>query len=98
AMTNIHRHAAATEAGVRFNRTADKLDMQISDNGKGGLAVHGNGVSGMCERVRAIGGTLQIESPSRRGTRGLISVPLRSRRPGSMQNEFEQTGYVGSTV
>ena len=80
AVTNIHRHAAATEACVRFTRTAEKLDMQISDNGKGGLAAHGNGVSGMCERVRAIGGTLQIDSPPRRGTRLLISVPLRGQK------------------
>ena len=80
AMTNIHRHAAATEAGVRFVRTEEKLDMQISDNGKGGLVAHGNGMSGMCERVRAIGGSLQVDSPARRGTRVLISVPLRAQK------------------
>jgi two-component system sensor histidine kinase DesK len=97
AMTNIHRHAAATEAGVRFDRTTDKLDMQISDNGRGGLAIHGNGVSGMCERVRAIGGSLQIDSPARRGTRVLISVPLRSHPSGSRQN-VGQTGYAGSAA
>jgi two-component system sensor histidine kinase DesK len=80
AMTNIHRHAAATEAGVRFTRTAERLEMQISDNGKGGLVIHGNGMSGMCERVRAIGGNLQVDSPPRRGTRLLISVPLRGQK------------------
>jgi two-component system, NarL family, sensor histidine kinase DesK len=76
AVTNIHRHAAATEAYVRFVRTTEKIEMQISDNGKGGLSAHGNGVSGMCERVRAIGGSLQIDSPPRQGTRLLITVPL----------------------
>jgi len=80
AMTNIHRHADATEAGVRFVRTEEKLDMQISDNGKGALVAHGNGMSGMCERVRAIGGSLQVDSPPRRGTRLLISVPLRAQK------------------
>lgn len=78
ATTNIHRHADATEACVRFTHTADNLEMQIHDNGKGGLVAHGNGMSGMCERVRAIGGSLQIDSPSRRGTRLLINVPLRA--------------------
>lgn len=76
AVTNIHRHAAATEACVRFVRTTEKIEMQISDNGKGGLSAHGNGMSGMCERVRAIGGSLQVDSPLRHGTRLLISVPL----------------------
>jgi two-component system, NarL family, sensor histidine kinase DesK len=76
AVTNIHRHAAATEASVRFVRSAEKIEMQISDNGRGGLSVHGNGVSGMCERVRAVGGSMQIDSPPRRGTRLQISVPM----------------------
>lgn len=80
AVTNVHRHAEATEASVRFTHTTDKLDMQICDNGKGGLTEHGNGINGMCERVRAIGGSLQIESQPHRGTRLLISVPLRGQK------------------
>ena len=76
AVTNIHRHAAATEASVRFVRSVEKIEMQISDNGKGGLSAYGNGVNGMCERVRAIGGSMEIDSPPRRGTRLQISVPV----------------------
>jgi two-component system sensor histidine kinase DesK len=79
AITNVHRHAAAAEASVRFTHTTDRLDMQISDNGKGGLAEHGNGVTGIGERVRAIGGSLEIDSPPQHGTRLSISVPLRGR-------------------
>lgn len=97
AMTNIHRHAAATEASVRFTRTPEQLDMQISDNGKGGLVAHGNGVSGMCERVRALGGSLQIDSPPRRGTRVLISVPLRATARGSVDGSV-RNGYAGSAA
>jgi two-component system, NarL family, sensor histidine kinase DesK len=80
ATTNIHRHAAASEASVRFTKTSEKLDMQISDNGRGGLVAHGNGVNGMHERVRALGGNLHIDSPPHRGTRLLISIPLRAQR------------------
>lgn len=50
--------------------------MQICDDGRGGLAAHGNGVGGMRERVRALGGALQIDSPARRGTAIAVSVPL----------------------
>lgn len=98
AMTNIHRHAAATEASVRFARTEEKLDMQISDNGKGGLALHGNGMSGMCERMRAIGGSLQVDSPPRRGTRLLISVPLRQPRERMPLETLAQDDLAGSAA
>lgn len=98
AMTNIHRHAAATEASVRFTRTEEKLDMQISDNGKGGLVIHGNGMSGMCERMRAIGGSLQIESPPRRGTRLTISVPLRQPKDRMSVETIPQRDVVGSAA
>jgi two-component system, NarL family, sensor histidine kinase DesK len=84
AVTNIHRHAAATEASVRFVRSTEKIEMQISDNGRGGLSAHGNGVSGMCERVRAIGGSMQIDSPPRRGTRLQISVPMSQKMAASV--------------
>jgi len=98
AMTNIHRHADATEAGVRFTRTEESLDMQISDNGKGGLVIHGNGMSGMCERVRAIGGSLQIDSPSRRGTRLTINVPLRVKKAHVLPELSSQNDLAGSAA
>jgi two-component system, NarL family, sensor histidine kinase DesK len=81
AVTNIHRHAGATEACVRFESTAEKLTMQIGDNGRGGQSAEGNGINGMRERVRALGGTLAIESPHRHGTRLTVCVPLGVKRP-----------------
>jgi two-component system sensor histidine kinase DesK len=79
AVTNIHRHARATQARVAISIGEHEIDMQIGDNGRGGLAAHGNGVSGMRERVRALGGTLSIDSPPRRGTVLSIRVPLAAR-------------------
>ncbi len=76
AVTNIHRHARATEARIDISNAQGELRMRISDNGCGGLAAHGNGVSGMRERVRALGGTLAIDSPPRRGTALELRVPL----------------------
>ena len=76
AVTNIHRHARATAASVRFVHDKARFQMQISDNGCGGLAAHGNGVSGMRERVRTLGGSLEIDSPKRHGTSLRIEVPL----------------------
>jgi two-component system sensor histidine kinase DesK len=76
AVTNIHRHARASEARIDISSEQGELRMRISDNGCGGLAAHGNGVSGMRERVRALGGTLVIDSPPRKGTALELHVPL----------------------
>jgi two-component system sensor histidine kinase DesK len=80
AVTNIHRHARATTARVAISCDGERFHMRIGDNGRGGLAAHGNGISGMRERVRALGGTLAIDSPARRGTTLDIAVPLRATR------------------
>jgi two-component system sensor histidine kinase DesK len=50
--------------------------MQIKDNGRGGLARDGNGMTGMRERVRAMGGTLGVESPLAGGTQLRVLVPV----------------------
>lgn len=68
AVTNIHRHSRATEARVVITRNGQDFSMRITDNGCGGLAAHGNGVSGMRERVRQVGGRLAIDSPAKQGT------------------------------
>jgi two-component system sensor histidine kinase DesK len=93
AITNIHRHAAATEANVRFEMTPEKLDMQICDNGRGGQSAEGNGICGMRERVRALGGTLSIDSPLKHGTKLSISVPLGSKYKS--QQGVEPSPQVG---
>jgi two-component system, NarL family, sensor histidine kinase DesK len=54
----------------------------IVDNGKGGIALDGNGLSGMRERIAALGGTLGIDSPRGQGTRVLVRVPM---KPGQIQ-------------
>lgn len=76
AITNIHRHSRATEARVVITRNGQDFSMRITDNGCGGLAAHGNGVSGMRERVRQIGGRLAIESPAKQGTALAVDVAV----------------------
>jgi two-component system sensor histidine kinase DesK len=83
AITNIHRHSRATEACVTITRNGQDFSMRITDNGCGGLAAHGNGVSGMRERVSQIGGRLAIESPAKQGTQldiALAVIPQLSER------------------
>jgi two-component system sensor histidine kinase DesK len=76
AATNIARHAAASRARIEWILERARVSMQISDNGRGGIDSDGNGLSGMRERVRALGGTLTIESPQGQGTRLRVVVPV----------------------
>ena len=46
--------------------------MCVEDDGRGGVAADGNGLAGMRDRVRAMDGTLSIESPRGGGTRLLV--------------------------
>jgi two-component system sensor histidine kinase DesK len=83
AITNIHRHSRATEARVVITRNGQDFSMRITDNGCGGLAAHGNGVSGMRERVRQVGGKLAIDSPAKQGTVLEIAVAASQALQGS---------------
>jgi two-component system sensor histidine kinase DesK len=77
AATNIARHAGASQAQVGFAREGGSLRMRIVDDGRGGIDGEGNGLAGMRERVRALGGSLAIAS-TRGGTTLEIVVPLPS--------------------
>jgi len=76
AATNIARHAVASSARIEWVHERARVCMQISDNGRGGVASDGNGLSGMRERVRALGGTLTIDSPRGQGTCLKVVVPV----------------------
>lgn len=76
AVTNICRHAEAAQAQVEFTREDKAVQLRISDNGCGGVTVDGNGLSGMRDRIRALDGSLSVDSPRGGGTRLLVRVPL----------------------
>lgn len=80
ALTNINKHAQATHANVRVGMTADpsRLQIEVSDNGRGGahLPVHGNsGLTGLRDRVRAVRGSWEFSSPEGGPTELKVEVP-----------------------
>ncbi len=77
AATNIARHAEASRVRIEWVHEHARVCMQISDNGRGGIDGDGNGLSGMRERVRALGGTLTIDSPQGHGTclKAIVPAP-----------------------
>jgi len=66
ALTNIVKHAEATEVAVSLTyRDTDDLVVAVSDNGKGGAdPANGTGLIGLASRVEAIDGSLSISSPA----------------------------------
>jgi two-component system sensor histidine kinase DesK len=76
AVTNIVRHSAAQACRIRFLRSTRGYELEISDDGRGGSAPEGSGLSGMRERVESLGGTLQRDGSS--GTRLAIRIPVES--------------------
>jgi signal transduction histidine kinase len=66
ALTNVAKHACATEASVRIAQTDECLRIVVCDDGVGGAEVgEGLGLRGLADRVEALGGRLHIDSPPR---------------------------------
>ncbi|QIK80521.1 sensor histidine kinase [Lysobacter sp. HDW10] len=76
AMTNVHRHAGASRVQISLTREDGNAVLRISDNGRGEGIRAGNGLSGMQERIQAIGGRLEINAQRGHGTRLVAVVPI----------------------
>ena len=81
AVTNIQRHARAMRAHVHMAVKSGRLSLCIEDDGCGGAIEPGNGLSGMRERLAAIGADLRVESERGRGTKVIASMPLPALEP-----------------
>jgi PAS domain S-box-containing protein len=101
-VTNILRHSGSKTATIRLTRTAENIGLEIEDNGKGipseKLAEiraqrSGVGITGMRERVRHLGGTLDIES-IHGGTKVSVIIPVAADHKPEPQNLFQQDGVV----
>jgi two-component system sensor histidine kinase DesK len=74
AVTNIVRHSGARSAHLSIHATDTSCTLSISDDGRGGNAPFGSGLTGMRERVDVLGGRL-----TRNGTHGTtltVTLPL----------------------
>ncbi len=76
ALTNLTRHARATRASVSVVRQNGVLEVEVSDDGQGGAdPTHGTGLRGLADRLDAISGLLQVNSPRLGGTRVKATIP-----------------------
>jgi signal transduction histidine kinase len=83
-LTNIQRHSGSQQARVRMDRTLDFLTLEVSDIGRGlskGLETGkepleaGVGIPSMRERIKLIGGRLEINS-THQGTTVRVTIPV----------------------
>jgi signal transduction histidine kinase len=85
-VNNIMKHSGATQARVKVRRVDSEVMLEIRDNGKGldsvdGMEVShersGLGLLGIRERVKLLAGTFSIHSVPARGTKIIISIPIK---------------------
>ena len=77
ALTNVTRHARARAVTVRLTQRPDEggLTVEVTDDGVGGAAAAGNGITGMQERAAALGGTVEAGPRPGGGFRVLAHLP-----------------------
>jgi len=77
ALTNVAKHAQASEVSVSVELEGANLHLSIRDDGVGGAdSRKGSGLLGLIDRVEALGGTMRITSKSGSGTSLLATIPL----------------------
>jgi len=76
ALTNTQRHARANHATVCVVHAGTALELEVTDDGQGGAAAErGSGLSGLADRLMALGGRFEVISNDGRGTRILAMIP-----------------------
>jgi signal transduction histidine kinase len=100
-LTNVHLHSGASEANVKIEQNLDGVMIAVNDEGRGipegvldqtsRTRTVGIGITGMRERVKQLGGRLEIET-SRSGTRVKATIPNRHFRTATSA-AAAQTAY-----
>ena len=97
-LTNIHRHSGSPTASISISRTRRQVRLEVHDQGKGisvqkqrnsGSMKRGVGIQGMNERVRQLGGRLQINS-GKGGTSVVAILPTESASGDSFASAVER--------
>jgi signal transduction histidine kinase len=83
ALTNTVKHANAAHATVTVGVVDLSLSIEVRDDGVGGARVRsarvdgsGSGLAGLADRVGALGGWMDVESPPGRGTTVRAGIPV----------------------
>jgi signal transduction histidine kinase len=76
-LANVGKHAQATEATVAVTVVGDEVEVIVKDDGVGGADLTGgSGLQGLEDRVGALDGCVDIDSPAGGGTTVMATIPL----------------------
>jgi len=76
-LANVAKYAAASRAAISVTPGAGTIVIVVSDDGPGGADPgKGSGLTGLADRVDALGGSFRVESAPGRGTRLAAEIPL----------------------
>jgi signal transduction histidine kinase len=76
AVTNVAKHARATQTVVTIRQDGDVMRILVADDGDGGAtATPGGGLAGLTDRLAAVDGTLSVSSPPGGPTRLQAVIP-----------------------
>jgi signal transduction histidine kinase len=80
ALTNVAKYAHANEASVHLSIEDERLRVEVRDDGVGGADLDaGTGLRGLRDRVDALDGRFELESPQGHGTTLAVEMPLERR-------------------
>jgi signal transduction histidine kinase len=80
-VTNITKHAGVAAADLIIEAREDELFIGMRDDGVGGAdSAKGTGLTGLRDRVEALGGTMEVDSPLGSGTSVRVRIPVGARR------------------
>ena len=86
ALTNASKHAHSDRMEVRVAVGEGRMTVEVRDDGSGGVdPARGSGLTGLADRVSALGGTLEINSPAGAGTTIRARIPVAA--PGEASSE-----------
>jgi PAS domain S-box-containing protein len=96
ALTNVAKYAGASEVTVRVAEDEDNVAVAIRDDGRGGASLDaGSGLRGLVDRLGAVGGRLEVDSPPGGGTTVRAVVP---RDPGVASGALPSPAGHGRTT
>jgi len=78
ALTNAVKHSGAAGVDVSLERSAQRLRVEVRDDGVGGASDAGSGLRGLADRVDGLGGRFSVVSPVGRGTVLVAELPCGS--------------------
>jgi signal transduction histidine kinase len=76
-LANVGKYSKATAVAIRAWIENGELRVEVADDGIGGAdPLRGSGLRGLSDRVAAVDGVLNVESPPGEGTRLVIRIPV----------------------